>query len=186
MKKLLIIISFVIAGSSVSAQHFVNLTNGNVIYGKITHITDQYITIMPDDSVKVYDCPYSQIASYNIGSGPVYLNNVKGTTSNNPLSPKPGDELILASKAYYGGIITSFVGISVALIGQQVYQPDDNDTQKILEWKSSTRLASSIIGYGIAGVGMIIQLTAFSHIGKAGHRLNATANSNGVGVSMKF
>ena len=97
-----------------------------------------------------------------------------------------GDELILASKTYYAGIITSFVGVSAAIIGQQAYKDDSNDTEEQLQWKADTRRTFAIVGYGLAGIGVVVQITAFSHIGKAGRKLNATVGSAGIGLAYKF
>jgi hypothetical protein len=98
----------------------------------------------------------------------------------------PGDELIIASKTYYAGIIVMSAGVTGILVGQFGYNVDDNDTPEIIAWKEDTKRTFTIVGSGVAAVGVIIQITAFSHIGKAGRKLNAISGKDGIGISMKF
>lgn len=184
MKRILIIIIICVMGLTLNAQNRVTLKNGDVINGKITQVTDDQITII-EDGGKVLNFNASQVMSYSDGVSIREMEQTKKNTDTKGIRTA-GDELVCASNTYYAGIVTSFVGISTALIGQQAYRSVDGDSQDVINKKQDTQLTFAIVGYGIAGIGMIIQITAFSHVGKAGHKLNAIINTNGLGISMKF
>ena len=178
MKKLFTLILIVLALAG-NAQHYITLTNGNIVLGKITSITGKNIHIISADSVHVYDVPTTQIVSYDAGKGIV---NVKALTETKVYVAEEataGDELIKAANVYYTGMIITAAGILISSAGSYAYGTSETADPK-------TQKAIVYIGSGIAVVGMIINITAFSHISKAGRKLNVTSGRDGLGVSMKF
>ncbi len=181
MKKLFLIICLLF-NLSIYAQHTINLTNGNIIKGKITDINKKYVHIISEDSIHVYDAPYQQIVSYNAGAGEVQVNKVqvKETTSEHtPQNLSAGDELIKAANLYYAGVLVATGGVLISTIGASVYAKSSNPNP-------NTTLAIVYAGTAVTLVGAIINFTAFSHIANAGKKFNAISGKVGLGVSMNF
>jgi hypothetical protein len=162
-----------LAAITVSAQHSVTLTNGDILKGKITDIQPRYITIV--DSIHKTDCPVDQVSSYNAGYGTILVNtntikNINGYSAS--ILNIAGDELIKSSKVYYTGFAITIVGVGITALGASKSSADSN--------------AMVYVGGGIAFVGVIISVIAFSHIGKAGRMLNAISTKDGIGISLNF
>jgi hypothetical protein len=168
MKKLLVVVAFIITVASVNAQHSINLTNGNTIKGEITAINPSNIHIVGTDSLSVYDVEMKQILSYDAG---------EGTITVAPLISTPGDELIKASRMYFVGTIITAGGLIISTVGLLDNRENVNADKK---------KALVVAGISISMVGVLQNIIAFSHIAKAGQKFNATISSDGLGVSMKF
>ena len=89
-----------------------------------------------------------------------------------------GDELIIAKKHFYAGAITIAAGGIFAGLGAA-----SGDTDSMI--------MMGTLGGVIAFVGGIISIESFSHIGKAGKKLNEgglglNAGKDGLGICFKF
>ena len=84
-----------------------------------------------------------------------------------------GDELITASKKFYTGTIISVIGIGIAAIPTKTTDANAINTK-------------TYFGAGIALIGAIVSFSAFSHVSKAGKKLNAYMTQNGFTVGLRF
>lgn len=84
-----------------------------------------------------------------------------------------GDELIIASKKFYTGTIITVIGVGIAALPTKSNDINAVNTKKYL-------------GLTIGVVGAIVSFTAFSHVAKAGKKLNAYMSQDGVTVGLRF
>jgi hypothetical protein len=177
MKKLFTIM-FMLAVITVSAQMTVNLKDGKSFNGKTLSVTPETITLQWD-SINKYVFNVGDVSTYFDGKNLINAKTGAIDKSYNSKYSTPGDELIKASKTYYMGMIISSIGILTSSVGSYAYgltKNPDKDIQKAIVYAGSA----------IALVGVIINITAFSHISKAGRKLNAISGKDGLGISMNF
>jgi len=170
MKKLFTIL-IILATMAANAQHSVTLKNGTVYVGTINAIYTTSIMIT-DDKGTAHSFLLSDVDHYNnSGNATKEKPNQQGTSA--------GDELIKATNKYYTGMAITMVGLITSTAGSYAYGISDNAD-------ANTQKAIVYAGIGVTIIGAIINISAFSNIAKAGHKLNAIAGKDGVGISMKF
>lgn len=178
MKKLFTLLIVIVAMYS-HAQQTITMKSGQSINGQITDINDVNITVQTD-SIGVVKLLIENIENID------YHKNDNATTTVLLNKNSAGDELIKASNIYYAGIGVTAAGIIAFTIADQLYKVNPSDSQKIQDWNLHASNTMKVIGVAVMGVGTIMQIAAFSHIGKAGRKLNATVNGNGLVLSLNF
>ena len=150
--------------------------NGQKFIGEILQHSRREVVIKLEEGRIITVSPYD-IKSFN---GTVLEN------MNIPDSQTPGNELIKTWKHYYIGIAILMAGTAVATISAVSYKADINDSENEVTHKKNTRDAFLIAGGSMVLLGCVLQIEAFSHLGKAGKLLNMNIGREGVGVNIKF
>ncbi len=183
MKKLLFAILVLIAANVAKAQDNVYLRTGIMYEGKIERITDSSLTIHDRASNLTLDCPFTNVSKYKYnGNRVVFADPVKAPAAGTFV--RPGDELIKAANAYYGGLALTAVGVFTCIGSPLFYKYEIGDTEEVYQKKLSGQKTLLLVGAGFSIVGTIIQATAFYHIRLAGENLNIITNNNSVGIGI--
>lgn len=173
MKKYLLLILLIILITGLKAQDKVELTDGKILSGKITLVDKEKVAI--STASKIYECPLVQVKFFE-RDGIVYDPSKLSIESNKIFGSSAGDELIKSATAFYTGTVLMFIGSATSTFGSYSYAGEKKNSGKYLMFG----------GAGLSLVGMIVQLSSFGYIAKAGKKLNLSGSENGLTLNYKF
>lgn len=181
MKKLFLLFATFGLIQSILAQDNIRLNTGMHLEGKIQSVNDSTISFRDSKSGIIYKWDLKNVVYYtNLEKDTTVFPSAQTTEERQsqqelfqPVIKTAGDELVICMHHIYTGLILSASG---GIVSSLSFLPKDDKLQKEI----------FIGGAVISLAGMILGIEAYSHLGKAGRKLNATIGKSGLGLTLKL